>query len=173
MTNLPHNLTISAGIPLYKGDSVSEVKTRLRLIADEITAHAQRDYGSLIRDSQSVRHFVSVNFSEKNLRRMMQFADKFPEKGIVVSLIRQLTWTHIIALIPIEDELKDISVIAKFATTARDGKTYQVDYYNLDMVLSVGYRVKSSKGVQFRTWANKRTRCLTLCDLGDSISQSV
>lgn len=60
MTNLPHNLTISAGIPLYKGDSVSEVKTRLRLIADEITAHAQRDYGSLIRDSQSVRHFVSV-----------------------------------------------------------------------------------------------------------------
>lgn len=162
MTNLPHNLTISAGIPLYKGDSVSEVKTRLRLIADEITAHAQRDYGSLIRDSQSVRHFVSVNFSEKNLRRMMQFADKFPEKGIVVSLIRQLTWTHIIALIPIEDELKDISVIAKFATTARDGKTYQVDYYNLDMVLSVGYRVKSSKGVQFRTWANKVIRSYLL-----------
>ena len=73
----------------------------------------------------------------------------------------------------LKEELKDISVIAKFATTARDGKTYQVDYYNLDMVLSVGYRVKSSKGVQFRTWANKRTRCLTLCDLGDSISQSV
>lgn len=55
----------------------------------------------------------------------------------------------------LKEELKDISVIAKFATTARDGKTYQVDYYNLDMVLSVGYRVKSSKGVQFRTWANK------------------
>lgn len=53
----------------------------------------------------------------------------------------------------LKEELKDISVIAKFATTARDGKTYQVDYYNLDMVLSVGYRVKSSKGVQFRTWA--------------------
>ena len=49
----------------------------------------------------------------------------------------------------LKEELKDISVIAKFATTARDGKTYQVDYYNLDMVLSVGYRVKSSKGVQF------------------------
>ena len=50
----------------------------------------------------------------------------------------------------LKEELKDISVIAKFATTARDGKTYQVDYYNLDMVLSVGYRVKSSKGVQFK-----------------------
>ena len=55
----------------------------------------------------------------------------------------------------LKEELKDISVIAKFATTARDGKTYQVDYYNLDMVLSVGYRVKSTKGIQFRIWANK------------------
>jgi hypothetical protein len=62
----------------------------------------------------------------------------------------------------LKEELKDISVIAKFATTARDGKTYQVDYYNLDMVLSVGYRVKSSKGVQFRTWANKVIRSYLL-----------
>ena len=54
----------------------------------------------------------------------------------------------------LKEELKGFPVIAKFATTARDGKTYQVEYYNLDMVLSVGYRVKSSKGVQFRGWAN-------------------
>ncbi|GHT66494.1 DNA-binding protein [Bacteroidia bacterium] len=47
------------------------------------------------------------------------------------------------------------SVVAKFATTATDGKTYQVDYYNLDMILSVGYRVKSSRGIQFRAWANR------------------
>jgi hypothetical protein len=46
------------------------------------------------------------NFSEKNLRRMMQFAVRFPDKEKVVSLIRQLTWTHVIALIPIEDDLK-------------------------------------------------------------------
>lgn len=45
-------------------------------------------------------------FSEKNLRRMMQFAKAFPEKEIVVSLIRELSWTHIIAIIPIEDPLK-------------------------------------------------------------------
>lgn len=44
-------------------------------------------------------------------------------------------------------------VVAKFATTARDGKTYQVEHYNLDMVLSVGYRVKSARGVEFRRWA--------------------
>ncbi|MBR3480021.1 MAG: virulence RhuM family protein [Prevotella sp.] len=55
----------------------------------------------------------------------------------------------------LREELKDLSVIAKFATTASDGKTYQVDYYNLDMILSVGYRVKSSKGIQFRAWANQ------------------
>ena len=45
-------------------------------------------------------------------------------------------------------------VVAKFATTANDGKVYQMEYYNLDMILSVGYRVKSYKGVQFRAWAN-------------------
>ena len=49
-----------------------------------------------------------------------------------------------------KEELKDISVVAKFATTAADGKVYQVEHYNLDMILSLGYRVKSSRGVEFR-----------------------
>lgn len=53
------------------------------------------------------------------------------------------------------DEELDKSVVAKFATTANDGKTYQVDYYNLDMIISVGYRVKSQNGIVFRKWANK------------------
>ena len=52
------------------------------------------------------------------------------------------------------EELLNISVVANFATTARDGKTYNVEYYNLDMILSVGYRVKSRQGVLFRQWAN-------------------
>ena len=47
------------------------------------------------------------------------------------------------------------SVGAIFATTAADGKTYQVEYYNLDMIMSIGYRVKSKRGVQFRRWSNK------------------
>lgn len=45
-------------------------------------------------------------------------------------------------------------VVAKFATTAADGKVYQVEYYSLDVILSVGYRVKSSRGIEFRRWAN-------------------
>lgn len=54
-----------------------------------------------------------------------------------------------------EGELFKESVWAKFAYTASDGKTYQVDYYNLDVIISVGYRVKSHRGTQFRQWANK------------------
>jgi len=45
-------------------------------------------------------------------------------------------------------------VVAKFATTAADGKIYQVEHYNLDVIISVGYRVKSQRGTQFRIWAN-------------------
>jgi len=52
------------------------------------------------------------------------------------------------------EELADESVLAKFATPAADGKTYKVEHYNLDMVLSIGYRVKSPEGIQFRRWAN-------------------
>ena len=55
----------------------------------------------------------------------------------------------------LKEELSGMAVVAKFATTASDGKTYQVEYYNLDMILSVGYRVKSRRGVEFRQWANK------------------
>lgn len=54
----------------------------------------------------------------------------------------------------LKEELRSLSVIAKFATTATDGKVYQVEYYNLDMIISVGYRVKSQRGIQFRIWAN-------------------
>ena len=54
-----------------------------------------------------------------------------------------------------DGELDEKSVVAFFATTAADGKTYQVAYYNLDMIISVGYRVKSQRGVQFRQWATK------------------
>ena len=61
-----------------------------------------------------------------------------------------------------EELSNDNSVVAKFATTASDGKTYQVEYYNLDMILSIGYRVKSDKGIVFRRWANKVLKEYTL-----------
>lgn len=57
-----------------------------------------------------------------------------------------------------EGELERSSVVAKFATTASDGKTYQVEHYNLDVIISVGYRVKSKRGTQFRIWATQVLR---------------
>ena len=58
----------------------------------------------------------------------------------------------------LNEELKDISSVAKFATVQKEGDrdvTREIEYYNLDMILSVGYRVKSNKGIVFRRWANK------------------
>lgn len=54
-----------------------------------------------------------------------------------------------------EGELVENSVVAKNATTATDGKVYQVEYYNLDMIISLGYRVNSKRATSFRVWATK------------------
>ncbi len=57
-----------------------------------------------------------------------------------------------------EGELQEDSVVRKFRTTAIDSKTYDVNYYNLDVIISVGYRVKSRQGTQFRIWATRRLK---------------
>ena len=54
----------------------------------------------------------------------------------------------------LEKELDVKSVVANYATTGSDGKIYQVNYYNLDAIISIGYRVNSKRGVEFRQWAN-------------------
>jgi hypothetical protein len=54
-----------------------------------------------------------------------------------------------------EGELAENQVVRKFRTTADDGKDYEVSYYNLDVIISVGYRIKSQRGTQFRIWATK------------------
>jgi hypothetical protein len=54
-----------------------------------------------------------------------------------------------------EGELDRVSVVANYATTAFDGKTYHVDYFSLDVIISVGYRVKSLRGTQFRQWTTR------------------
>ena len=74
-----------------------------------------------------------------------QIADLFDRDKSVVS-------RHIKAIFE-DGELSPDSVVASYATTAADGKTYQVDHYRLEMVLAVGYRVRSERGVQFRRWA--------------------
>ena len=73
-----------------------------------------------------------------------------------------------------EGELKREAVVANFATTAADGKTYQVDYYNLDVIISVGYRVKSQRGGCLSTLAARRTSrqyptAYRVCDLSSTI----
>ena len=57
-----------------------------------------------------------------------------------------------------EKELQENSVSRKFRQTAADGKNYQVIHYNLDVIISVGYRVSSHRGTQFRIWATERLR---------------
>lgn len=57
-----------------------------------------------------------------------------------------------------EGELNEKAVVRKFRTTANDGKNYDANYYNLDVIISVGYRVKSLQGTQFRQWATQRLK---------------
>ncbi len=79
-----------------------------------------------------------------------QMADLFDRDKSVVS-------RHIKNIFE-EGELEQAAVVAKNATTAADGKTYKVENYNLDVIISVGYRVKSLRGTQFRIWATERLR---------------
>ncbi|WP_315820431.1 RhuM family protein [Paraflavitalea speifideaquila] len=57
-----------------------------------------------------------------------------------------------------DGELNEDSVVRKYRTTAADGKVYNTSYYNLDVIISVGYRVKSHQGTQFRIWATQRIK---------------
>jgi len=79
-----------------------------------------------------------------------QMADLFGRERSVIS-------KHVRSVFK-EGELDAKSVCANFARTAEDGKTYQVDHYNLDVIISVGYRVKSKRGIQFRIWATRTLR---------------
>lgn len=77
-------------------------------IRKDVLQEKRAEYGQEIVVSLSRQLAVDYgnSFSEKNLRRMLQFAEAFPDEKIVVSLIRQLTWTHFIALIPLKDTLQ-------------------------------------------------------------------
>ena len=77
-------------------------------VHQDILKEKRADYGKKIVTtlSQELADDYGNNFNEKNLRRMIQFAEVFPDKEIVVSLIRQLSWTHFIALIPLKDDLR-------------------------------------------------------------------
>ena len=82
-----------------------------------------------------------------NLNQMSGLFDR--DKSVISRHLRNIFKTG---------ELDRDSVVAFFATTAADGKTYQVDYYSLDAIISVGYRVNSKRGTQFRIWATNVLR---------------
>ena len=106
--------------------------------------------------NQQIQLFISANgqlqmevaFAEEtawlSLDQMVHLFER--DKSVISRHIRNLF---------AEGELERAAVVAKNATTAADGKTYQIDYYNLDVIISVGYRVKSQRGVQFRQWATR------------------
>lgn len=76
-----------------------------------------------------------------------QMADLFGrERSVITKHIRNVFQ---------EGELDDKAVCTRFAHTADDGKSYRVEHYNLDVIISVGYRVKSQRGTQFRIWATR------------------
>ena len=106
-----------------------------------------------------------------NKYEIVKFADDEVKLDVNISPLEKTIWINIeqmtvlferdrsviskhIKNIFLEGELFENSVCAFFAHTANDGKTYNVKYYNLDVVISVGYRVKSRRGVLFRQWAN-------------------
>jgi hypothetical protein len=91
---------------------------------------------------------INVQFDKEtvwlNLNQMVELFER--DKSVISRHINNIFQ---------EKELDRVSVVAKNATTAADGKIYQVDYYNLDVIISVGYRIKSKRGTQFRIWANQ------------------
>ena len=96
-------------------------------------------------EGQNVK--LEVNLKDETVRLSLdQMSELFKRDKSVIS-------RHIKNIF-IEQELEETSVVANFATTASDGKIYNVVYYSLDVVISVGYRVKSKEGIKFRQWAN-------------------
>ncbi|MEI6498682.1 MAG: RhuM family protein [bacterium] len=79
-----------------------------------------------------------------NLNQLADFFER--DKSVISRHIRNIF---------LEGELSKDAVVAKNATTAADGKKYNVEYFNLDMILSIGYRVNSQRATQFRIWASK------------------
>lgn len=91
---------------------------------------------------------IEVLFGDENVwLPLAQLADLFQRDKSVVS-------RHIKNIFE-ENELERNDVVQTIATVADDGKTYNVDYFNLDLIMAVGYRVRSSQGIQFRKWATK------------------
>jgi hypothetical protein len=116
-----------------------------------MTDLVRREAEFLLYQTEDGRTRVEVRFDgETAWLSLSQMAELFQRDKSVIS-------RHIKNVFE-EGELDRVAVVAESATTAADGKTYQVEYFNLDVIISVGYRVKSHRGTQFRIWATQRLR---------------
>ncbi len=120
-------------------------------MSDMLPAKQPPDDGMLIFQTEDGRTRLEVRFLNESVwLSLNQMADLFQrDKSVIAKQIKNVFE---------EGELARDPVVAKFATTATDGKTYQVKYFNLDVIIFVGYRVKSRRGTQFRIWATQRLR---------------
>jgi len=101
----------------------------------------------VIYETDNGQTHIEVTFEQDTLwLSLLQIADLFERDKSVIS-------RHLKNIFDSGELVRD-SVVAKNATTATDGKIYQVEYFNLDAIISVGYRVNSKKGTQFRIWAS-------------------
>lgn len=112
----------------------------------------QNEYGEIVLYQKEAGEscFEVCLYNESVWLSLNQVADLFDRDKSVIS-------RHLNNIFK-SGELKREAVVAKNATTAADGKTYQVDYFNLDAIISVGYRVNSFRGTQFRIWATSVLR---------------
>ncbi|MBN2340878.1 MAG: virulence RhuM family protein, partial [Deltaproteobacteria bacterium] len=107
----------------------------------EIVLYRAQD-GSVLLDVRLERE--SIWLSQKQMAELFD-----TERSVITKHLRNVF---------VSGELERDSVCAFFAHTAEDGKTYQVEYFNLDAIISVGYRVNSKRGTQFRIWATRVLR---------------
>jgi hypothetical protein len=109
------------------------------------------DSGLLLYQTEDGQTRIEVRLLNESVwLSLNQMAELFQrDKSVISKHIRNISD---------EGELPHEGAVAKFATTAADSKTYQVEYFNLDVIISVGYRVKSQRGTQFRIWATQRLR---------------
>lgn len=124
----------------------AELPQRRQLVSD------QAPQGQvLLYQTEDGRARIECRFSGDSLwLSLNQMAELFGRDKSVIS-------KHLKAIFE-DGELSRDSVVANHATTAADGKTYRVDYYRLEAIFAVGYRVRSPRGIQFRTWATARLR---------------
>ena len=121
-------------------------------MSDQIPAHTQPGGGEfLFYQTEDGDLRLQVRLVDESVwLTQAQLSELFQrERSVITKHIRNIFK---------EGELVEDSVCANFARPAADGKTYQTAYYNLDVIISVGYRVKSLRGTQFRIWATQRLR---------------